>query len=72
MTKKIFYSFLALVMVVWTIWADVILVDFALDAINAPNSVSVFFGLTMCMFVILLTTWVGLILKDFLNKNILN
>ena len=63
---------MALVMVVWTIWADIILVNFALDAINAPDNISVFFGLTMCMLAMLLTTWVGLSLKDFIKQNILN
>jgi hypothetical protein len=72
MIKKILYSFLALVMIVWTIWADIILVNFALDAINAPDNISVFFGLTMGLFAVLLTTWVGLILKDFIKQNILN
>lgn len=72
MTKKILYSFIALVMSVWAVWADVILVDFAIACINSPNTMSVFLGFNMGLFAILLTVWVGLILKDFIKQNILN
>jgi hypothetical protein len=33
---------------------------------------SVFFGFNMCLFIVLLTIWVVLILKDFIKQNILN
>jgi len=72
MTKKIFYSFLALVMSLWVIYADIILVDFAIACINAPNTMSVFLGFNMCLLSLLLTIWVVLILKDFIKENILN
>ena len=72
MTKKILYSFIALVMSLWTIWADVTLVNLAIACINAPSSMSVFFGFNMCLFTVLLTIWAALILKDFIKQNILN
>lgn len=72
MTKKILYSFIALVMSLWTIWADVTLVNLAITCINASSNMSVFFGFNMCLFTVLLTIWVVLILKDFIKQNILN
>ena len=72
MTKKILYLFLAFAMALWTIWADIVLVNLGITCINASSSMSVFFGFNMCLFTILLTIWVGLILKDFIKQNILN
>jgi hypothetical protein len=72
MTNKILYSFMALVMFLWVIWADIILVNFGITCINASSSMSVFFGFNMCLFTILLTIWTGRILKDFIKQNILN
>ena len=72
MTKKILYSFLALIMSLWVIWADFILVNLGITCINASSSISVFFGFNMCLFTILLTIWAALILKDFIKQNILN
>jgi hypothetical protein len=72
MTKKILYSFMALVMSLWVIWADITLVGLAIACINAPSSMSVFFGFNMCLFTVLLTIWAALIVKDFIKQNILN
>lgn len=72
MTKKILYSFMALIMSLWVIWADITLVNFAVACINAPSSMSVFLGVNMGLFTVLLTIWTGLILKDFIKQNILN
>ena len=72
MTKKILYSFMALVMSLWVIWADITLVGLAIACINAPSSMSVFFVFNMCLFTVLLTIWAALIVKDFIKQNILN
>jgi hypothetical protein len=72
MTKKILYSFLALIMSLWVIWADITLVNLGITCINASSSMSVFFGFNMCLFTVLLTIWAGLIIKDFIKQNVLN
>jgi hypothetical protein len=72
MTKKILYSFLALIILLWIIWVGFILVNIGITYINASSNMSVFFGLNTCLLTVLLTIWVSLILKDFIKQNILN
>jgi hypothetical protein len=72
MTKKILYSFLTLIMLLWIIWVDFILVNIGITYINASSNMNVFFGLNTCLLTVLLTIWIGINLKDFIKQNILN
>jgi hypothetical protein len=70
MTKKILYSFIALIMSLWIIWADFFLINLATTYLNTTSNMSVFFGFNVCLVTVLTTIWVVLILKDFIKQNI--